>query len=423
MTPVRPAVWSCVGLFLCAALPLCVANYDHGRAFSDQLTYHYPTIVHFANGGGIADYPSATTPGYHLLLAGFARWVLMTEPALKLANCAITAALLGLIAAAVARQVGNAALSVAMLLPMVFSIYVFPSGVWLLPDNLAWLTVFCLLQLALHFRHEWRWYLWVALGLVAAVLVRQSNLWLCAVVLVAAWCGEADPQLHPSSRQVRVVGAGLAILPSVAVLAYFLSLWQGLTPPSFAEKHASSNLAAVPFFFCVLAFYSLFYLPLVLAPVHQLLRGASRSRYAVYLGGLGGLLASVITPTDWNPAEGRVSGLWALAKVLPQIHHRSLGISVLATLGAMIAVAWLLMAKPRTRPIIAAAAVGFVAAQSTSHFVYERYYAGLIFLLILQVTGELLERRTGSLPRWGLAGPVAFALFNAAVLSGGLYAS
>jgi len=422
MTPVRLAAWSCVGLFLCAALPLCLSNYDHGRAFSDQLTYHYPSIVHFVNGGGITDYPSATTPGYHLLLAGFARWVLMTEPALKLANCAITAILLGLIAAAVARRVGSVAASVAMLLPMVFSIYVFPSGVWLLPDNLAWLTVFCLLHLALHFRQEWRWYLSVAFGLVAAVLVRQSNLWLCAVMLVAAWCGEPDSRRHPPSREVRLAGAGLAILPSAAMLAYFISIWQGLTPPSFAEKHASLNLAAVPFFFCVLAFYSLFYLPLILTPAHQLLRGSIRSRYAVCLGGLGGLLASLITATDWNPAEGRVSGLWALAKVLPQMHHRSLGISVLAALGGMMAVAWLLMAKPRTRPIIAAAAVGFVAAQSTSHFVYERYYAGLIFLLILQVTGELLERRTGSPPRWSLAGPAAFTLFNAAVLTASLYA-
>jgi hypothetical protein len=474
MTPVRLAVWSCVGLFLCAALPLCLSNYDHGRAFSDQLNYHYPTIAHFLNGGSFADYPSATTPGYHLLLAGFGRWVLMTEPALKLANSAVTAALLGLIAAAVARQVGNAAASIAMLLPMIFSIYVFPSGVWLLPDNLAWLTVFCLLQLALHFRDSWRWYLTAALGLVAAVLVRQSNLWLCAVVLVAAWSGESDSRRHsrsgagpaaqaptasvpaaarmtqlasvpvsklasvpvsklasvpvselasvPVPRFARLARAALAILPAFAVLAYFIKVWHGVTPPSFAEKHAAANLAAVPFFFCVLAFYSLFYLPLAVEPAQQLLRRSSQSRYAVYLGGLGALLASLATPTDWNPAEGRVSGLWALAKALPQMHHRSLGISVLATLGGMIAVAWWLMAKPRTRPIIAAAAVGFVAAQSTSHFVYERYYAGLIFLLILQVTAELLGERAGTAPRWSLAGPVTFTLFNAAVLTAGLYA-
>ena len=406
MRSVSSAAWSCVGLFLCVAVPLCLTNYDHGRAFADQSVYHYPTILHFVHGGGFGDYPSATTPGYHLLLAAFARWITLSEPALKLANSVLTAALLGLVAGVVAKQVRSVVLSLALVLPMVFSIYVFPSGVWLLPDNLAWLTVFALFYLAANFEASARWYFAAALLLVAAVMVRQSNLWLCAIVLVAA------------ARGGRIVPAALATVPAIAVLVYFVTLWHGLTPPSFAQKHTAANFAAVPFFFCVLGFYSVFYVPLVIAQVRTVWRPV------IYLGGLAGLLASLIVPTDWDPDAGRVSGLWNVAKILPTVAHRSMFITGLATIGGALAVIWLLLAKPATRPILVAAAAGFMAAQLTSHFVYERYYAGMIFLLILQVTAEVLGRDSVQpVPRWSWTGPLAFTIVNAGILGAGLYAS
>jgi len=397
------AVWLCVGLFACAALPLCLSNYDQGRAFSDQIHYHYPTIVHFADGGGIADYPSATTPGYHLLLAAVARWVSASEPVLKLANSLITMAFVGLLAWLIAQQIGEALLSVVLVLPLLTSIYVFPAGVWLLPDNLAWLSVLCMLYLALRFSDRLQWYLLAAITLVAAVLVRQSNLWLCLLVFAVV-----------PKRPAGIAAAALATVPAIVVLAYFVEVWHGLTPPTFVEKHTGLNLAAVPFFFTVLAFYSLFYFPLVVQRVR-----ATRVLY-LWLGALAGFSSALVAPTDWNPEEGRTSGLWNLARLLPAVQHRSPGIAAMAGLGGAAAVIWLSMVRPRTRTIVAAAAVGFAAAQGVSHFVYERYYSGLVFMLILVCLADALATKPGPVPRWGLAGPGVFALINLGVLSAGL---
>ena len=422
MKPASFSAWVCVCLFACAALPLCIANYDHGRAFSDQMTYHYPAIVHFARGGGVADYSSATTPGFHLLLAAVAKWISGSELALKLANFTLTATLLGLVARSVAQQVKSGTLTVVMLLPMLFSIYVLPSGVWLLPDNLAWLTVFCLLYLAGRYRHDWRWYGLASLTLVAAVLVRQSNLWLCLVVFAVAWRSEPARDNNASARWLtRVSAAVLAAIPSIIVLAYFFHIWHGMTPPAFAERHTGLNPAALPFSACLLAFYSLFYLPLIVGQVRELLARA-RARIQLCLGGAAGLLTAAGTPTDWDPASGRVSGLWNLAKVLPQIQHRSVSIILLATLGGALAAAWLSMTQPRTRVVAASAFLGFIIAQSASHFVYERYYAGLIFLLILMMAADVLSRSPLP-PRWSLAGPLLFATINAGILGAGLFSS
>jgi hypothetical protein len=415
------SAWVCAGLFSCVALPLCISNYDHGRAFSDQMTYHYPAILHFVNGGSVTDYPSATTPGFHLLLAAFARWVSDTELALKLANFTLTATLLALVARDLSRQLNSVALTVMMLLPMMFSIYILPSGVWLLPDNLAWLSVFCLLFLAARFSDEWRWYGLTSLTLVAAVLVRQSNLWLCVVVFAVAWLVESREGGNSLPRRlIRLGTAALATLPSIAVLGYFFNIWHGMTPPAFAEKHTGFNLAAVAFFLCLLAFYSVFYLPLIVRPVHRLLSESRSARYHLCLGAAVGLLAALITPTDWDPPNGRVSGLWNLARMLPDIQHRSVAIAMLAILGGMLAAVWLRLVEPRTRVIVGAATLGFIASQSVSHFVYERYYAGLVFLLLLMMTANVLQRWPEPPPRWSLGGPLLFALFNAAVLGAGL---
>jgi len=397
------AAWLCVGLFACAALPLCLSNYDQGRAFSDQVTYHYPTIVHFADGGGIADYPSATTPGYHLLLAAVAKWISASEPVLKIANSVFTMLFVGLLTWMIAQRTGAAALSAVLVLPVLTSIYVFPAGVWLLPDNLAWLSVLCMLFLATRFSDSLQWYLLAALTLVAAVLVRQSNLWLCLLVFAVV-----------PKRPAAIAAAAFVTLPAVAVLAYFVEVWHGLTPPTFVEKHTGLNLAAVPFFFTVLAFYSAFYLPLVFRQVRII-----PARH-LYLGALFGGLTAVVTPTDWNPEEGRTSGLWNLARMLPAVHHRALSIVVLAALGGAAAMIWLSIARPRTRAIVAASAVGFMAAQGVSHFVYERYYSGLIFMLILLCLTDGRAAEAEPVPRWAAAGPVVFALINLGVLGAGL---
>jgi hypothetical protein len=404
----------CIAIFACIALPLILHNYDQGRAYYDQMTYHYPAIRHFLAGGDFRDYSSATTPGFHLLLAAVARLISDSERVLKLASFLITVALIGWVALRVARQVSDRTVAVILILPLLLSIYFLPSGVWLLPDNLAWLSVFCALVLAQEYRDEGTWYVLVSITLAAAVFVRQSNAWLCAVACAVALAPTASwSDLDGIPR--RLIRVSLAIAPCLGVLVYFVRLWHGSVPPSFAEKHAAINFAAAPYFLAVVGFYGLFYLPVIWGPVVR------ASRHLLWWGALAGLTVGASSPTDWDQDAGRVSGLWNLARLLPSVAHRSVLIVSLAAFGGSIGAALLALASRRDRVIAAVAAVGFVAAQTLSHFVYERYYAGFVFLIMILLVADI-ARRVAAVPRWALAGPAALALLNACVLAAGLWA-
>jgi len=397
-------------------LPLILTNYDYGRAYYDQSTFHYPAIQHFVAGGSLQDYSSATTPGYHLVLAAVDMWVSPSERVLKLAGFFITALLVWLIGERVSRSVPRPGYVVILLLPLLFSIYFMPAGVWLLPDNLAWLFVFCLLLLAEQFRDEVLWYIQVSAVLLAAVLVRQSNVWLCLVVYTVAVVRD----VHAADRRLvfrRFANALLASLPCIGVLIYFVSLWHGMVPPAFADQHTSFNPAAAPYFLCVVAVYGVFYLPLIWTHVRLGLKGP-----AVRLlgwGALAGLCAALVAPTDWSPAAGRVSGLWNLTQSLPSVEHRSVLITVLSALGGMTGVLWLLLAGTALRIVAVAATLGFVASQCLSHFVYERYYAALVFFLIILLAADILSR-SPPVSRAGWVGPIVLAVLNAGVLAAGL---
>jgi len=216
----------------------------------------------------------------------------------------------------------------------------------------------------------------------------------------------------------RMCKAVLASLPCIGILAYFVILWHGMVPPSFAQRHSDVNLAAIPFFAAIVALYGVFYLPMVWSELRNVSR-AARTRPWLWVGALAGLASALISATDWNPDAGRVSGLWNLARLLPSWHHRSLLISGSAVFGGLSCALWLALAAGRLRVIVAAAAVGFVLTQCLSHFVYERYYAGLVFLLLLMLVREYPGARVARLPA-GMAGPLAFAVLNACILAAGL---
>jgi hypothetical protein len=398
-----------LAILAAVALPLIVLNYDHGRAYYDQLTYHHPAIQHFAAGGSLRDYSSATTPGYHLILAAIAAWVSPSERVLKLAGFLMSAVLVWMMSERLSRTLPRPVYVVMLLSPLLVSIYFMPAAIWLLPDNLAWLSVFCLLLLAERFRDTAIWYVQVSAALLAAVLVRQSNLWLCLVACTAAATAQGP---GATALAVRRLGKTLlASLPALGMLIYFMSLWGGAVPPAFADQHSSFNPAAVPYFLSVVAFYGAFYLPLIWSQATVELK--TRSPRLLGWGALLGLCVALGTATDWNPDEGRVSGLWNLARVLPAFEHRSLLITVLSALGGAMGGLWLLLARKPLRWIAIAAASGFVAAQCFNHFVYERYFAGLVFFLIILLTVEALPRSPPAAAAW--AGPVLLAVLNAAI--------
>ncbi len=382
-------------LFAVCAWPLVFSENLLGRAAFDQLHYHEPAIRTFAAelpSPNLRDYRSATTPGYHLLLAVVCRVVTDSGMWLQFVSSLFTIALLGAFAF-VATRTGRGrmpgATAVLLTLPIIASIYVFFPGVWLLPDNLGWLLVLGTGVLS------WRiadrgisipTFFAAAVLLAAVVLTRQSHLWVAAMVWLGAWIGASpigDGGLmgvlsRPSLRVRAFLVALVATVPAVLLLLYFKSLWNGLTPPMFAFQYRQSwNPAAPAFILTLVAIFSVFFMGYIWDAAIRI-----ATRHPVELIGvlaLGGLAAAI--PATTYVHEERSTGLWNLVRVAPVIaDHTSVVLLIGAPLGAWAMWAWFEALGARARWFFVGALAAFGAAQTANPICWQRYIEPLLLI-------------------------------------------
>ena len=406
------------------------------RAWRDQTVYHLRVIEQFSRElprPDLSNYYSATGPLYHLLLAPVHRWITPDERALRVVSGLFTVALLALLGWAVGRH-SRWRTAVALCLPMACSLYVFVSAVWLLPDNLAWLT--CLVALLLAYRPRADGWTFVVAGitLALAVSVRQINLWplgvlVAGVALTPSADRRDDDSLAPPLAPGWPRGAGLMLLtgvPAVLILAWLYRLWHGLTPPAFQTvegevpaghsgwQHEGPNLAVPAMVLSVLAATGLFFAPLVLPTIRDVVTKRGRALALIGLGVLAGAATALAVPTDFTPAPGpRYSGLWNVAAHFPVVAHRSLLIAALAAAGGATVVLWFLALGARDRWIWLSAWACFAAAQSANAKAWHKYYEPFCLMMLALAAAKVIERRPP--PRWAIAGPVLLAALLAGV--------
>lgn len=434
VAPAWPAA-TIVGLFLIAAIPLATSGSLAGRPGFDQFNYHEPMIREMARTWPRADVGnglSATTPLYHWLLAGVARFISDSTAVLQLVAAGFTAALLALLVRAVVAARPDRPLAALLLAaPFAASLYVFPSGVWLLPDNAGWLGVLAVWLLAL--RHDWttRHAIVAALVLALLALTRQIHIWTAAPIWAAAWLGrrsDADDAggaflpwaqlLAPSPDRVRrILLAGALTLPAFAVVAGFVALWGGLTVPRFQGFYRGIGPAVPAFTLTLLAGYSVFYAGWLIPGLVETLR---RRGVAMVVAAAIGLVVAVIPQTTYSIADGRFAGLWNLARGLPVIADRSPLFLVGAPIGAAVLVLWLASLSLRDRVVMLTAIVAFTAAQTTSSQVWQRYQEPMLLMfVILAATRSRSARRDDAIPRWCrawmVAGPALLAVLFASL--------
>ena len=184
--PPRPRV---VAAFLVCAwvlmgTGLALSGRITSRADYDQKLYHLAAIRQFAQQWPDFDfwhYMSATTPGYHLLMAAVMKFVSPSLMALQAVAIAIAGLLLGLLGCAVGRRT-TPLLAAAFCLPLLCNMYVVDSGAWLLPDDLGWVGVLAILLIALRPKLSVAWMLAGGVILLGLVFVRQSHLWAAAML-------------------------------------------------------------------------------------------------------------------------------------------------------------------------------------------------------------------------------------------------
>ncbi|MGE3109379.1 MAG: hypothetical protein AB7G11_14350 [Phycisphaerales bacterium] len=442
-------------LYLTAAMPLIASGILNGRWGEDQLNFHEPAIRTFASqlpAPDLRDYLSATTPGYHLFIAAWSKVAGTSTASMQFAGALFTVALIGVLSTACAAyrrhgrvasatgdpdQPGGDPVEIAVVpsmvvLPVVCSMYVLQSGVWLLPDNAGWLGVVAMCVIALRYRADARTLGLAAIVLPLLILVRQIHVWTAGLAWLSAWLafpGSVNDRRpfsllplfsSPSRRTRALLLAVVATLPGFALLAYFHQLWHGLTPPTFQGQYNGMNPAAPAFILAVFGAASVFFVGFVRHGLGLLL---TKHRVALGVAIVLGVLAGVIPETSYSVEAGRYSGLWALATKLPLLAGRTApAIVALAALGSLMLAAWMLSLEFRDRWLLLGAMLGFMLAQSASFQLWQRYSEPFVLMILAlmacRTARATRDERFARLAR--VAGPggltLALALLSAATI-------
>jgi 4-amino-4-deoxy-L-arabinose transferase-like glycosyltransferase len=352
---------------------------------SDADVYQLPTILQFRHGLDFSDYPSAQTPLFHLVMAGWGKLVGFELWRLRLLNVAISygAALALLRLLRRTTSLGELP-AFALTLAFALSPYFFGASFTLLTDNLA--ILFALLALERIHRYSQDGSLGAfALACLcagAAALTRQSFLW---VALVAA----AFLALREWRSPGRLCAGGALLALSLAPLAALAIEWNGLVPPSAdplscglcTDKPGvgrdSLTLRTVGFTLGVLGVYA----AVLLGPAAA---RARRAPWALIGGGVAvGVAVLLISPLEYKPIgvePGDAGHLWQVSKHLPTVLGSSLLFWAVVPVGA--AAAALLARRAGWTSLATVYLACFLAVALPVALVYQKYFDPFALLAV-----------------------------------------
>jgi hypothetical protein len=357
---------------------------------SDARVYHLPTILQFAGqlpGVDLEHYPAAQTPLFHLVFALWGKLVGFDLWKLRLLEVAVSYAAVLVLFRILVREIGLRALQAfAVALVFALSPYFFGASFTLLTDNLAILFALLALQRFERFRRSGALgqFALGSLAMAAAVLTRQSLLWL-ALVAVAALV------LAPVPAPRRLAGAAIAALalePFVALVV----VWGGLVPPGSDPASCGLcnsrpgvaggglTLRAVGFTVALAGLYA--------AVIHgpalaRRLRGW-RPTPGLALPLAAGVVLLALSPLAYRPIvkprAGDAGYLWKLSDAFPTVGSSSLLFWLLVPLGCL--AIYLLVRRAGALSLPAAFLAGFLVAALPVRLVYQKYFDPFVLLAL-----------------------------------------
>jgi hypothetical protein len=407
---------------------------------SDARVYQLPTIELLRERLDFSDYPSAQTPLYHLVTTGWGKLVGFELWKLRLLNVAISyaAALALLRLLRRATPLGQLP-AFALTLAFVLSPFFFGASFTLLTDNLAILFALLALERIHTFSRTGSMAAFATASLCvgAAVLTRQSFLWLVAVAAffllrrsVQRARARAGPRRSDGSGARRsdslrqaALGSGLLALALIPFTLLVVE-WNGLVPPSADPASCglctdrpgfgrdTLTLRTVGFTVALLGVYAALVLgPSALrwaralrSPVGRLARRAAgsaggravsafvmgRAPRQLDLGRLLGLAAAagvallLISPLEYMPIEagqpGDAGWLWRVSERLPTLLGSSLVFWLLVPLGALAGALLVWRAGWAALPSVLLAA--FLIAALPVALVYQKYFDPFMLLAV-----------------------------------------
>lgn len=377
--PALLAVPFLIGIVVLRGLTVEIDTF-HG---SDAAIYQLPTILQLREDLGFSDYPSAQTPLYHLVMAGWGKLVGFELWKLRLLNVAISYGAALALLRLLRRTTSLAALpAFALTLAFTLSPYFFGASFTLLTDNLAILFALLALERVHRYAQDGSLGAFAAacLWTGAAVLTRQSLLWL---VLVAG--------LFLVGRELRAPGrllAGGALLAlSLAPLAALAIEWNGLVPPSADPASCglctdrpgfgrdTLTLRTVGFTVALLGVYA----ALVLGPgLARRLRGAAPQPPWLLLGAAvaAGVALLLIAPLEYQPLHlgkpGDAGYLWRVSERFPTVLESSLLFWIAVPCGAVAAA--LLARRAGWTSLASVYLASVLAVALPVALVYQKYF-------------------------------------------------
>jgi 4-amino-4-deoxy-L-arabinose transferase-like glycosyltransferase len=375
---------------------------------TDAAIYQLPTIMQFREGLSLSDYPSAQTPLFHLVMAGWGKLVGFELWKLRLLNVAISygaaLALLRLL-----RRTTSLAVLPAFALTLAFALspYFFGASFTLLTDNLAILFALLALERVYAYSRDGSLgaFALAALFTCGAVMTRQSFLW---VALVAGGFLVLRERRDPA----RLAGGVAMLALALAPLGALAIEWNGLVPPSADPSSCglctdkpgvgrdSLTLRTVGFTVAVLGLYA----AALLGP--GLVRRRPRiDARLVAAGAAVGVALVLISPLEFKPAEaqpgaGDAGWLWQVAKHSPLVLGSELLFWIAAPLGGVAAA---LLARRAGWTSLASVYLGcFLAVALPVALVYQKYFDPFALLAV-----ALFARPPDFQVRWDYVGVAA----------------
>ncbi|MEC9374275.1 MAG: hypothetical protein VYC34_10545 [Planctomycetota bacterium] len=424
--PFAAVVWTIIAL----------DAFPQTRGAADQDKFHLVAIRQFIAEWpkfDVTDYASATTPGYHILIATVGRLISDDLLALRLAGSMFGVGLVFTFGTLMARRTSMRE-GAALAAPLACSMFIVSAGAWLLTDNAGWWGVLGIMSIAFFARVRARSLALGGLALLALVAIRQIHLWAAAMVWLAAFLGspveaedgmEARGERRLVSRLSRSAVAAVATLPAFLFVGWFVKTWGGLAPPTFQTPYATTkgslvtggNPATVGTVLALAGIFGVFFLGYAWP--------AARARLAMARGWWGvigvftllAFLACAIPVTTYSHAEGRWTGIWDVVRRTPIVMDRSLFLIGAATVGGAMLGLWFTALRDRDRWMFLGSFVAFLAAQAASALAWQRYYEPFLVMLFAIAAARLRdgdERNAAAglarrIPRWAWYGPAALA--------------
>lgn len=381
--------------FLLLTLGPVLSGYDQFDNKSiDMDKSHVPVVRHFARqmpSIDLSDYNSATTPGLHVFLALVTSFFGDSVTLMQVVTCGFGAGLVLLVWWYASRVVAPW-VALAVTLPLALNPYVLGNSIWVMTDNLSLVMVSIVIGSSVFLAPTPRRLTVVSLAIVGAILVRQINLWTVAGAMLAVIAGAPgirgrlpwhDP-LDEDWSLDKLLVITIGIIAGVFTLSWFIWMWGGLVPPTYAEYHAGGiNPAVASYCLTMLGVYAL--------PLSLMFCGELFTRPFVRRRTVMGLFIGLAVGLAFNSAPGIEVGrnggwLWTLADALPVIGGRS-SLLVLgsamggATAGLMFGLAGH-AGRSRAGYLLIFFAISFVAAYTANSQAFQRYFDPPILLLI-----------------------------------------